>query len=99
MTRHWSGGTTILNMTGATPFLLAARTGDAELMRLFAKLGADPLLPNAGNTTPLMAAAGVGTGSPGEDAGTEPEALEAGKVALELANDVNAVDKNGETAI
>jgi ankyrin repeat protein len=99
MTRHWSGGTTILNMTGATPFLMAARTGDAELMRLFAKLGADPLLPNEDGTTPLMVAAGVGTRSPGEDPGPEKEALEAVKVAVELGGDVNAVDKNGETAM
>jgi len=46
-----------------------------------------------------MVAAGLGTSSPGEDPGTEPEILEAVKVALELGNDVNAVDKNGETAM
>ena len=33
----------------------------------------------------------------GEDPGTEPEVLEAVKIALELGNDLNAVDKNGET--
>jgi uncharacterized protein len=99
MTRRTNVGLSSLNNMGATPFLLAARTGDAELMRLLAKLGADPLIPNADNTTPLMVAAGVGTRSPGEDAGTEPEVLEAVKVALELGNDVNAVDKNGETAM
>src|SRR5262249_53534417 len=31
--------------------------------------------------------------------GTEPEVLEAVAVALELGNDPNAVDKNGETAM
>jgi ankyrin repeat protein len=99
MTRRTTAGLSSLNMVGATPFLLAARTGDAELMRLLAELGADPLLANEDNTTPLMAAAGVGTRSPGEDAGTESEALEAVKVALELGNDVNAVDYRGETAL
>lgn len=99
MTKRASVGLSSLNTMGATPFLLAARTGDAELMRLFAKLGADPLIPNADGTTPLMVAAGVGTRSPGEDAGTESEALEAVKVAIDLGNDVNAVDKNGETAM
>jgi ankyrin repeat protein len=99
MTKRSNVGLSSLNTMGATPFLLAARTGDAELMRLLAKLGADPLIPNVDNTTPLMVAAGVGTRSPGEDAGTEPEALEAVKAALELGNDVNAVDKNGETAM
>jgi ankyrin repeat protein len=99
MTKRWPGGTTSLNMNGATPFMMAARTGDFEMMRVLAKLGADPLLPNADNTTPLMVAAGVGTRSPGEDPGIEKEALEAVKVALELGGDVNAVDKNGETAM
>ena len=46
-----------------------------------------------------MAAAGLGTRSPGEDAGTESEVLEAVQVALELGDDVNAVDNNGETAM
>lgn len=90
---------TTVNMRGATPFLLAARTADAELMRLLADLGADPLIPNEDNTTPLMIAAGVGVQSPGEDPGTESEVVEAVKVALELGNDVNAVDDKGETAM
>lgn len=99
MTKRTSAGSSALNMLGATPFLMAARTGDAELMRLLAKLGADPLLSTVDKTTALMTAAGVGTRSPGEDAGTESEALEAVKAALELGNDVNAVDARGETAI
>jgi len=99
MTKRTSFGSSALNMIGATPFLMAARTGDAELMRLLVKLGADPSLATNEKTTPLMAAAGVGTRSPGEDAGTESEALEAVKVALELGNDLNAVDAKGETAM
>ncbi len=99
MTRRTNVGLSSLNTMGATPFLLAARTGDAELMRLLSKLGADPLIPNADDTTPLMVAAGVGTRSPGEDAGTDAEVLEAVKVSIELGNNVNAVDKNGETAM
>ena len=92
-------GVTTLNSIGATPFLLAARTADGELMRLLARLGADPRMPNEDNTTPLMVAAGVGTQAPGEDPGTEPEVLDAVTVALQLGNDLNAVDKNGETAM
>jgi uncharacterized protein len=99
MTRSGNVGRTSMNMTGATAFMMAARTADAPLMRLLVELGADPRLPNADGSTPLMAAAGLGTYSPGEDPGTEPEALEAVKVALELGGDVNAVDKNGETVI
>lgn len=99
MTRRVNFGLTSLNTVGATPFLLAARTADAELMRLLASLGADPTIPNADNATPLIVAAGLGTRSPGEDAGTESEVLEAVQVALELGNDINAVDNNGETAM
>jgi len=92
-------GLTTLNSIGATPFLLAARTADFELMRLLVELGADPKVANEDNTNPLMVAAGVGTQNPGEDPGTEPEVLEAVKIALELGNDLNAVDNNGETAM
>jgi ankyrin repeat protein len=90
---------TRLNEVGATPFLLASQTADAELMRELAKLGADPFIPNVDNSTALIVAAGVATRSPGEDAGTESEVLEAVQVALELGNDINAVDMNGETAV
>ncbi len=99
MTRQGNVGRTSLNMLGATPFLMAARAADVPLMRLLVQLGADPLLPNADGTTPLLAAAGVGTYSPGEDPGTETEVLDAVKVALELGGDVNGIDKNGETVI
>ena len=92
-------GITRLNFIGGTPFLLAARTGDAPLMRLLAELGGDPTLPNEDGTTPIMVAAGVGTSSPGEDPGTEPEVLEAVTVALDLGGDVNGVDDRGETVM
>ena len=99
VTRRPNVGVTALNFIGATPFFMAARGGDTELMRLLVELGADPKLPNEDGTTPLMVAAGVGTHSPGEDAGAPVEALAAAKLALELGNDVNAVDKNGNTAM
>jgi ankyrin repeat protein len=92
-------GRTSLNIRGATPFFLAARTADAEMLRLLVSLGADPTIPNADNTTPLIAAAGLGTSSPGEDAGSEPEVLEAVEYLLKLGADINAVDNNGETAM
>ena len=68
-------------------------------MRLLLELGADPLLPNFNNTTPLMAAAGLGTTEPLEEAGEETEALEAVKMLLDLGADINAVDNNGDTAM
>ena len=99
MTENVNLGNTRLNKLAATPFFLAAHAGDAELMRALADLGADPLLPNTDFSTPLMAALGLGTRSPGEDAGTEPEVLAAAQLALELGNDINAIDDNGETTM
>ena len=99
ITKKTNLNNTRLNEIGATPFMLAALTADAKLMKAFADLGANPLLTNVENSTPLMAAAGLATRSPGEDAGTESEVLEAVQLALDLGNDINAVDNNGETAM
>ena len=92
-------GITRMNFIDGTPFLLAARTADADLMRLLADLGADPLLPNADLTSPIIIAAGVGSSAPGEDPGTESEVIEAVRVALELGGNINAVDAKGETVM
>jgi uncharacterized protein len=96
-----ASGQGILNRMGATPFLLASATADIAFMRLLVELGANPRLGNVENTTPLMAAAGIGVGAAAanETAGTEPEALEAAQLVLDLGNDINGVDANGETAM
>ena len=99
MTKRPNLNNTRLNEIGATPYFLAALTADAELMKTLAASGADPLLTNAENSTALMVAAGLATRSPGEDAGTESEVLEAVQVALDHGAPINAVDKNGETAV
>ena len=83
----------------ATAFLLAADRADVPLMRLLLELGADPSLMNYRNTRPLMAAAGLGTGAPLEEAGTELEAHAAVELLLELDADVNAVNIRGDTAM
>ena len=88
-----------LNSAGATPFLLAADRSDVALMRLLLELGADPFIPNFDNSTALMAAAGLGTTSPEEEGGTEPEALVATELLLDLGADVNAVNNKGDTAM
>ena len=89
----------VLNRVGATPFLLAAKAVDLELMRLLVRLGADPLLPNEDGTTPLMVSAGVGIWAVGESPGTNEEALDAVKLMLELGDVVATVDANGNTAL
>jgi ankyrin repeat protein len=92
-----------ISYVGATPFYVAAQTGDYQLMRVLADGGADPKLPTVQNITPLMAAAGIGYWdgeSPGPFAGClESERLEAVKLALELGNDINAHADFGEFPI
>ena len=89
----------VLNRIGSTPFLLAAKAADVEMMRLLVELGADPLLPNEDGTTPLMVAAGVGIWAVGESPGTNEEALAATEYALALGGDVTTIDDNGDTAL
>lgn len=88
-----------IDAEGATPLLFAADRSDVPLMRLLVELGADPLLPNFTGSTPLMAAAGLGTTEPLEEAGEEVEAIEAVNMLLDLGADIDAVDDNGDTAM
>ena len=88
-----------LGVEGASAFLMAADRADAPLMRLLLELGADPFLPNADGSTPLMAAAGLGTAAPEEEAGSEAEARDAVRMLLELGADIDAVNAEGDTAM
>jgi ankyrin repeat protein len=89
-----------LDRIGATPFVLAAKSCDLPLMRALLDLGADASLTTNAGTTALMAAAGVGIWAPGENPGTHAECLAAMELALEAGGgDVDAIDKNGETAL
>jgi uncharacterized protein len=83
---------------GTTPFLRAARAGDASLMRLLLEHGADPALGSIYGTTALMAAAGVGSQYGGNFA-PEDRAVEAVKLCLELGADVNAANNDESTAL
>ena len=59
--RRWSHDFAFMDRwVGATPFWLAARFLEVEMMRVLAAAGADPRLPSRDGTTPLMAAAGQG---------------------------------------
>ena len=89
----------MLNRKGATPFLLATKAVDRELMRLLLELGADPMLSNEDDTTPLLVAAGVGIWSSSESPGSAEEALDAVKLTLSLGHSVTAVDANGDAAL
>ena len=89
----------MLNRSGATPFLLAAKAVDLDMMRLLLELGADPLLANEDGTTALLVAAGVGIWSSSESPGSAEEALEAVKLMVELGDSVNTVDDNGDAAL
>jgi len=82
-----------LTYMGATPFYLAARNGDAEMMRILVAGGANPSKPTKYGVTPLMGAACLDYYE-GETAGpfsgvSEAERLDAVKLALELGNDIN----------
>jgi ankyrin repeat protein len=87
-------GRHILTYVGATPFYIAAKNGDAALMRILADGGADPKLGNKFGVTPLMVASGLDYWegeTPGPHTGvSEEERLEAVKLAVALGNDVNA---------
>ncbi|HEY1111437.1 MAG TPA: ankyrin repeat domain-containing protein [Opitutaceae bacterium] len=94
-----SGGGRIARK-GCTPFMLAADTADTAYMKLLLELGADPTLTNVDHCTPLMAAAGLGTRSADEEAGTEDEAVEAVTWLLSFGlYDIDAVSANGDTAM
>jgi ankyrin repeat protein len=93
-------GRHLLTYNGATAFYVAAKNGDAELMRVLARGGADPGITNRFGITPLMVAAGLDTWegeTPGPFTGvSEAERLEAVKAALELGNDINAAAHFGD---
>jgi ankyrin repeat protein len=96
---RWSGARYRRHLTGATAFLLAAKSADVELMRLLLAHGADPTIGTIENTTPLMAAAGIAWAS-NQDRASERQVLEAVRLLVEERGaDVNTVSDLGETAM
>jgi ankyrin repeat protein len=102
-------------IVGATPFWLAARFAEPEVMRLLASRGADPrfVLRNeyyvndfndrrTQATTAVMAALGIGGGRAWvlpDRARLEALILDAVKLAIELGVEVNAANTDGRTAL
>ena len=85
-------------ITGATPFYVAALSGDAAIMRLLVASGADPQLTADDGTTPLMVAAGIARVGV-ENTVEESQHLEAVRLSLDLGNDINAPNSAGFTAL
>ena len=94
-------------LIGATPFMLAARDGEAAFMHAFAAAGAETSIGLPDGSPPLAVAArgeqhfktaqtgGIGLGQ--RVLGLR--ALEAVKVVVELGADVNGADRSGNTAM
>lgn len=94
------GGDQVLS-TGATPLLLAAKTGDAAAITLLLKYKALVNLPTATGVTPLMAAAGMGH-SFNPTRGrfkTDEQAVECLRLLREAGGEINSSGENGLTAL
>jgi ankyrin repeat protein len=83
---------------GSTPLMRAARSGDAPAMRLLLAKGANAKLTTRDGNTALLFAAGVGYRDK-NTRGSEAEAVEAVKVAMDAGLDLNAENTRGETAL
>jgi uncharacterized protein len=87
------------DILGATPFFLAAKSGDIPYMRLLLAAGADPAIALDDHTTPLMVAAGIGC-VPGQWIEQERDVFAAVKLLVEETHaDVNAMNNDHETAV
>ncbi|HLF11531.1 MAG TPA: ankyrin repeat domain-containing protein, partial [Gammaproteobacteria bacterium] len=88
-----------LHEEGATPFLRAAQSGDLTLLRLLLAHEADPLIGTEDGTSPLMVASGIGWVEGVTYEWSPAQTLETVKLLLELGNDVNAHNLDGQTAL
>jgi ankyrin repeat protein len=96
-------------LIGSTPYLLAARFLEPEIMKALAAGGADTRLTMRDGTTALMLATGTSSGNNATRRGiavidggvVEPESAIAKGVAaaLDLGADVNAANQAGDTAL
>jgi uncharacterized protein len=89
-----------LEFEGATPLALAAEVNNLDAIKVLVEGGADPKIPTAKGTTPLILASGAGTDVQRarsiEERGI---AVETAKYLVEHGVDVNAVGQFGWTAL
>jgi ankyrin repeat protein len=97
--KNGSSGGPRFGTRGASPLLLACRTADLPYVQLLHGLGADLSFTNQDESTALLAASGIGSLAPEEQAGVESEAIEVVRWLLGQGADVNAVNRNKETAM
>jgi ankyrin repeat protein len=88
-----------VDFTGQTPFLRAALSGDATIMRLLLEYGADPNLATLAGTTPLMAAAGVNWVVAQTYTVSTEALINAIQMCLDLGAQVNATNSMGLSAL
>jgi ankyrin repeat protein len=90
-------------MIGATPFWLAARFREPEVMRVLAEAGADPLVSKNGATAVMAVLQGGTTrGRFGVSTDRREESrrtIAAVELALDVGADVNGTNERGETAL
>jgi len=96
-------------LVGSTPYLLAARFLEPEIMPVLVAAGADPALTMADGATALMLAAGMGSRTSASRRGIDT--IDFGKVepegrvrdgvaeALRLGGDPNSANQAGDTAL
>ncbi len=83
---------------GATPFMRAARSGDAATMRILLAAGADAKVATKDGNNALLFAAGIGYRDK-QTQGTDAQALEAVKLCMDQGLDLNQTNNKGETAL
>ncbi|MGE3511672.1 MAG: ankyrin repeat domain-containing protein [Vicinamibacterales bacterium] len=84
-------------LVGATPYWLAAKAAEVDVMRTLAKNGADVRAANKDGVTPLMVASGL-TQTQGPGSVPEGALVLAVRAALELGANVDATNAAGQTA-
>jgi ankyrin repeat protein len=95
-----------LNQVGATPFLMAAKAVNTEMMQLLLSNGADPKRTTESATTAMMLAAGLGKRQVSDMftfiryyTWDEDRAIATIKMLLDRGADINAANEFGETAL